>query len=57
MTTTAAIAAVVITVAATSVAASLATGAEIAEVAGQFSVEHVVERHGNAVSGRSSRCG
>ena len=53
MTTTAAIAAVVVTVAA-GVAASFATGAEIAEVAGQFSVERVVERHGDAVGGGSS---
>ena len=56
MTTTAAIATVVVAAASTGVAASFATRAEIAEVAGQFSVERVVERHGNAIGGRSSGC-
>ena len=44
-TAAAAIAAAVTTVAATGVAACFATGAEVAQLAGELGIERVVERH------------
>ena len=50
MTPTATVAtAVIATVATTGVATGLATGAEIAELAGQFGIERIVERDGDAL--------
>ncbi|MDO9173902.1 MAG: hypothetical protein Q7V62_03795, partial [Actinomycetota bacterium] len=57
MTTTAAVAAAVATRtlaagAGTGVAAGFATGTEVAELAGQFGIERIVERHGDTIGGR-----
>ena len=50
MTPTATVAtAVISTIAATGVTTGLATGAEIAEFAGQFGIERIVERDGDAL--------
>ena len=52
MTTTAAVATTIATIATTGVTgvtAGLAAGPEIAEVAGEFSIERVVERHGYTI--------